>query len=195
MEVQKAFHLAKREWKNIGSSLILCGDVGDLDFKGIYNGSERLSLYRDIVEMEDKFPKYGYSSKEAARVFDVLALNAGERLGLKGEFAKSFSSGYSLVRTGWYDLNSSPEKYHLIKQMFFLKLFFPFGGYSTTWDFESPTVLKKLELIFDTFFIWQKDPTRFVKDFVEYRFQLEPLWYGLPVAGGSPSRHFINSFG
>jgi hypothetical protein len=100
MEVQKAFQLAKREWKNIGSSLILCGDVGVLDFKDMNGGSGRLSLYRDMVEMENKFPKYGYSSKEAARVFTVLASNAGERLGLKGEFAKSFSSGYSLVRTG-----------------------------------------------------------------------------------------------
>lgn len=195
MEVQKAFRIAKREWENIGSSLILCGDIGALDLKDMNGGSERLSLYRDIVEMESKFPTCSYSSKEAARVFTVLASEAGERLGLKGEIAKSFSSGYSLVRTGWYDLNSSPEKYHLIKQMFFLKLFFPFGGYSTGWDFESPTAQKKLKLIFDTFALWQEDPASFIRDFVEYGFYLEPRWYGLPLTAGSPSRYFITSSG
>lgn len=195
MEVQKVLRLAKREWENIGSSLILCGDVGTIDFKDINGGSELLSLYRDIVEMESKFPKYGYSSKEAARVFAMLASKAGEKLGLDGEFTRSFSSGYGLVRTGLYDLNSSPEKYHLIKQMFFLKLFFPFGGYCTGWDFNSPTVQKKLKLVFDTFVIWQKDPASFVRDFVEYRFQLEPLWYRLTLTSDSPSRYFVTSFG
>src|ERR687887_149097 len=75
----------------------------------------------------------------------------------KDEFTKTFGGGYSCVRTGWFYLNGDIEKHHIIKHLFFYKLFFPLGG-DFTWDFNSPVVKSKLKVVFSKFAEWQEAP-------------------------------------
>jgi hypothetical protein len=189
MEIEKAFQLAKREWENIRSSLQMCGDVGEFDPRLFTNnGPDSLLLFRNIVEMESKLPTCGYYTKEASYVFTALATMAGIRLGLSDDLAQDFGRGYSLVRTGWIgsDYTKRCEDHQLVKQLFFYKLFFPFGAHSNTWDFGSHVVLTKLRLIFDTFMAWQHAPRSYVQDVREYGIQLDSLWHGLSLWGEIP---------
>lgn len=189
MEIEKAFQLAKREWENIRSSLLMCGDIGEFDSRIFAsNGSDFLLLYRNIVEMERKLSTYGYYTKEAAYVFTALSTMAGKRLGLSDELAQDFGRGYGLVRTGWVgsDYAEKCEDQQLIKQLFFYKLFFPFGAHSNPWDFTSPVVGTKLKLILDTFLIWQYAPRSYVQDVREYGIQIDPIWHGLSLWGEIP---------
>lgn len=181
MKIQRAIQIAGREWENIRLSLEMCGDIGEFDPKDfVNNGSDWLSLVRNIKEMEYKYPIYGYFSHQAAYVFNTLALKAGERLGLIDKFATTFGGGYSCVRTGWFfHLNGDIEKHHILKQMFFLKLFSPLGGDFMGWDYKSPIAGTKMKLIFDTFTKWQDNPDSYIQDIREYKTQLEPLWHGL----------------
>lgn len=182
-QIQKTFQIMKREWENIRLSLRMCGDIGEFDSSDFVNGgSECLSLFRNITEMEHKLPGYGYSTCQAAYVFSTLASKAGERLGLKGEFVQAFGGGYSWVRTGWFDLDGSIEEHHLIKRMLFLKLFSPFGGDFTSWDFRSPVANTKLKLVFNTFIEWQSDPKSYSHDIREYGTQIGRIRHGLSLA-------------
>ena len=132
--------------------------------------------------MEHRLPEYGYSTYEWAYVFDTLASKAGEKLGLKGEFAKAFGGGYSWIRTGWFNLSGSIEDRYLTKQIFFLKLFFPFGGDSTSWEFKSPIAQTKLKLVFNTFLAWQSDPRIYINDVSEHGTQIDSIRRGLSLS-------------
>jgi len=192
MEVLKTLQtleIARREWGNIRVSLEKCGDIGEFDYEDPVNVKfirlEGLSLVKNLIEMDNKLPKYGYFTPEAACVFTTLASIAGERLGLTARFAKTFGSGYAWVRTGCLNLTDVEEYQHLIKQLFFLKLFFPLGGFFN-WDFNSQAVKTKLNLIFYKFITWQDNPSVYIQDVKDYREQLEPLWRGLSSALGFP---------
>jgi len=129
MRTLRALKIARREWENIRTSLEMCGDIGEFDSKDYINTrlisiSEGLLLVRDLIEMENKLPTYGYFTQEATYVFSALASGAAERLGIIGRLAQSFGRGYSWVRTGWFD-SSDIENQHVIKQMIFFNLFFP----------------------------------------------------------------------
>ncbi|HSE83886.1 MAG TPA: hypothetical protein VLB01_05010 [Thermodesulfobacteriota bacterium] len=189
MEIERALRLAEREWENIRFSLRMCGDIGAFDLKALnINGSNSLSLLRNIIEMENKLPVCGYFTKEAASVFAAFATEAGKRLGLSGELAQDFGRGYSLVRTGCVgsECTKKLEDQQLVKQLFFYKMFFPFGAYSGTWDFGSDVVGTKLRLIFDTFMTWQHAPRSYIQDVREYGIQLDSLWHGLSSWGEIP---------
>jgi hypothetical protein len=183
MEILRAVKIATREWENIKASLEICGDIGEFHSKNNARSkpdsllvSEGLILVRNLIEMEEKFPIYGYFTPEAAYVFTTLASKAAERLGLIGGLARVFGSGYSLVRTGCLD-PSVAEKHH-IKQMVFFKLFFPIGG-GFNWKFHSPLVKVKLKIIFDKFVLWQDAPRIYIQEVGNYKDQLEPLSKGV----------------
>lgn len=166
-------------------------NIGEFHSKNHVNSrltpvSEGPLLVRNLTEMENKLPTYGYFTPEAAYVFTTLASRAGERLGLKGKLAQPFGSGYSWVRTGWLDPNNpNRTKKQYVEQMVFFKLFFPLGG-DLRWDFNSPVVKIKLKLVFDKFVAWQDTPRSYIQDVRNYKAQLEPLWLGLSLALGFP---------
>jgi hypothetical protein len=189
MEILEALHIAKREWGNIRVSLEKFGDIGEFDSKNYVNRnpnllSEGSYLVRNLKKMENKLPKQGYLTQEAAYVFTTLASRAGERLGLVGRLAQTFGRGYSWVRTGWFD-PYGVEEHQVVRQLFFMKIFFPLGGYFN-WDFDSPEVKTKLRAILHIFAGWQDNPGRYIEDVRRYRDQLEPLWRGLSLALGFP---------
>jgi hypothetical protein len=192
MEIKRALQIAERDWGNIRISLEKCGDIGEFltqnhtssksDFLSI---SEGLLLVRNLIGMENKLPIYGYCTPEAGYVFVTLASKAGKRLELTCRLAETFGSGYSWVRTGWFDPNGIEEQKHVIKQLFFFKIFFPLGGYFN-WDFNSPVVKTKLKAISYKFATWQDNPSGYLQDIRDYREQIEPLWRGLASALGFP---------
>jgi hypothetical protein len=185
MEILRALQIAKREWGNIRVSLEMCGDIGEFDSKNYVNInpdllSEGSVLVRNLIEMDNKLPTYGYFTQEASYVFTTLASRAAERLGLTDKLAQTFGSGYSWVRTGCLDPKGT-EKQHVIKQLFFFKIFFPLGGYFS-WDFNSPEVKTKLRVVLHKYAEWQDNPRSYVEDVGRYTDQLEPLWRGLSLA-------------
>src|SRR6201993_1409189 len=148
----RALQIAKREWENIRVSLQKCGDIGEFNSKDYVNSmpalvSEGSLLVKNLIEMDNKLPTYGYFTQEASYVFTSLASKVAERLGLMSGMAQTFGRGYSWVRTGWFD-SVGIEEQHLMKQVIFFKLFFPLGRDFINWDFNSPTVKKKLHLVF-----------------------------------------------
>ena len=194
MKIEKAIQIARREWENIRSSLEMCGDIGEFDSKNYLNSSlallsEDSFLFRNLIEMENKLPTYGYFTQEASYVFTSLGSKAAERLGLIGGMAQTFGRGYSWIRTGWFD-PSGMEEQHIIKQLIFFKLFFPLGRDFMGWDFNSQIVKKKLNLVFYKFITWQGNSSIYIQDIRDYREQLEPLWYGLSLTLDS-SREFF----
>lgn len=185
MEILRALQIAKREWGNIRISLERFGDIDEFDSKNYVDSNPNLLsevslLVRSLIEMDNKLPKQGYFTQEAAYVFTILASRAGERLGLIGRLAQTFGRGYSWVRTGWFDPYGI-EEHQIIKQLFFMKVFFPLGGYFN-WHFDSPEVKTKLRAILHMFAGWQDNPRRYIDDVRRHRDQLEPLWSGLSLA-------------
>jgi hypothetical protein len=75
------------------------------------------------------------------------------------------------------------EKEHVIRQLFFFKIFFPLGGYFN-WDFSSPVVKTKLKVLLYKFATWQNNPSSYLQDFNDYKEQLEPIWHGLSLTLG-----------
>lgn len=199
MEIREiALQIAKREWGNIRVSLEECGDIGGFDPKSLvdsrlasvgaetedelhaYNRINRDSLLiKSLIEMDYGLPIYGYLTQESGYVFNALGIVAAERLGLIGELAQAFGSGYSWVRTGQF-YPSSLENLFLMPRLLFFKIFFPLGGYFN-WDFNSKVVKEKLSLVFHKFTTWQDNPCRYAQDVRDYREQLEPLWRGLSL--------------
>jgi hypothetical protein len=191
-EIKRAFEIATRGWENVKASLEICGDIGGFHSRNHARSkpnsilvSEGLHLVRNIIMMEIKLSTYGYFTQEAAYVFTYIASRAAERLGLKGEMAQIFGRGYSWVRTGCFD-PFEIEEHHVIKQLFFMKIFFPLGGYFK-WDFNSPVVKTKLRAILHKFVAWQDNPRSYIQDVKDYKDQIEPLWRGLSLAINSPA--------
>ncbi len=186
MKIIKALQIAKREWGNIRSSLEMCGDIGEFDSENPINN--RLTeikgspLAENLIRMDNKFQTHGYFTQEAAYVFSALVSSAVERLELVGGLAEAFGNGYSWVRTGWFDVDHV-GKQHVIKQLFFMKIFFPLGGYFN-WDFNSRETKTKLKAIFSRFSAWQKSPRGYIQDIIDFRDQIEPLLLGLFLALG-----------
>ena len=198
MDILRALQIAEREWENIGISLKNCGDIGESDPKDYLQADfvathKDLPIFRNVIEMENKFSKHGYFTPEAAFVFSALASKAGERLGLKNDLAQTFGSGYSWVRTGSLALNGREGHKEIIKQLFFFKLFFPVGGFYN-WDFSSPIVKRKLGLVFCKFRSWHDNPDSYIQDVRDCREQLEPLWHGLLLALGFPKIDWVGAY-
>jgi hypothetical protein len=198
MEILEALQIARREWRNIRTSLEKCGDIGEFDSRNPVNSSpspvEGSLLVKNLIGMENKLSTYGYLTPEAAYVFTILASSAGEQLGLIGRLAQTFGSGYSLVRTGC--LNSNGTENQRIKQMIFFKLFFSLErNLDLRWDFNSPVVKVKLKTIFDKFVQWQDNPKSYIQDVRNYKDRIEPFLSGSSLAlGFSRKSHSIEKF-
>ncbi len=164
MDTQRAIQIASREWENIRISLEICGDIGEFSPKDYINMNGRfalpsldMQLVRNLIEMDNKLPMYGYFTQEAAYVFTTLASRAGKRIGLIGRVAKTFGIGYSLVRTGC--LSSERSEKQRKEQMTFFRFFFRFGG-GFNWNFHSPGVKMRMKFAFDKFVEWQRAKER-----------------------------------
>ena len=108
------------------SSLELSGDIGEFDKEDFMIGviaedviirepllspTKSVSVYaptfypmyfvQNLLAMDQKLAKEGYSTIEALYVFVEIATKAAERLGLKGSFSMSFGAGYGSARAGW----------------------------------------------------------------------------------------------
>jgi hypothetical protein len=160
MDTQRAIQIARREWENIKVSLEMCGDIGEFSVKDYININGRfalpsvdITLVRNLIEMDNKFPIYGYFTQEAAYVFSTLASRAGKRIGLIGRVARTFGIGYSLVRTGCLASNSNEKQRN--EQMSFFRFFFR-PGWGSKWDFYSPSIKTRMKLVFDKFSAWQR---------------------------------------
>ncbi len=173
MEIQRAIQIAKREWENIGTSLEMCGDIGEFDSKDYLNIrcalSENSPVVRNLIEMDNKFPTHRYLTPEAAYVFNILVSTAAERLGLIGESRQNFGRGYSLIRTSCFIPNGTEEE--RMKQLVFLKFFFPIrGGFN--WKFHSPPVKVRLKTIFDKFVVCQCTSETYIENSRPYESQI-----------------------
>lgn len=165
--IDKALEVAKREWENIRSSLAMCGDIGDFnpdDF--VWGKPTRISnlsyLITNLIEMDTKLARHGYSTPEALDVYITLATRAAERLGLSGGLAHTFGSGYGYVRTGWLGLQEIEQQ-----QIIFSKIYFPVG-FNFDWGFDSPLVRTKLKTVFNRFMSWQNDPESYTREMKVY---------------------------
>ena len=189
MEIRAVAQIARREWENIAISLEDCGDIGKFDIE--YHIVDNPGLIKHLIEMENKVHLCGYLTLDAASVFTELAHKAAERLGLKGDIARSFAGGYSWVRTGWFDLMWSDFRDiydledHLIKQIFFFKIFFP-KFVDLNWSFDSPSVIENFSAVYHRFVGWQNNPARYVNDYKLYKEQIEPIWINLSMVLDNP---------
>ena len=162
-KIEEANCIAKREWKNIRRSLEMCGgDIGDFRPEDFLKGEHALVgdsflFLTNLVEMERKLPKHGYSTPEASDVFTILATKAAENLGLKRVLALAFGGGYSYVRTGWFGPYGTETQ-----QILFSKMFFPLGV-ALNRDFNSDMVKVKLKVVFYEFMAWQESPEVYKK--------------------------------
>jgi len=182
--LNKALLIAQREWENVRSSLELSGDIGEFDKEDFMIGviaedviirepllspTKSVSVYaptfypmyfvKNLLTMDQKLAKEGYSTIEALYVFVEIAAKAAERLGLNGSFSMSFGTGYSGARTGWI-----AEKGYPIERELFVKMFFKNRKKSYDWDFYWSSVKENLSGIFIKFQSWQNDEDLYKKE-------------------------------
>jgi len=183
-KLNEALLIAQREWENVRSSLELSGDIGEFDKEDFMIGviaedviirepllspTKSVSVYaptfypmyfvQNLLTMDQKLAKEGYSTIEALYVFVEIAAKAAERLGLKGSFAMSFGAGYGSARTGWI-----AEKGYPIERELFVKMFFKNRKKSYDWDFYGSSVQENLSGIFIKFQSWQNDQDLYKKE-------------------------------
>lgn len=183
-KLNEALLIAQREWENVRSSLELSGDIGEFDKEDFMIGviaedviirepllspTKSVSVYaptfypmyfvQNLLAMDQKLAKEGYSTIEALYVFVEIATKAAERLGLKGSFSMSFGAGYGSARTGWI-----AEKGYPIERELFVKMFFKNRKKSYDWDFYGSSVQENLSGIFIKFQSWQNDEDLYKKE-------------------------------
>ena len=183
-ELTTALQIAEREWENIQTSLELCGDIGNFrkeDFmvgvieedvifrEPLSNPTKSVSGYSptyypmyflsNLLVMDDKMPDLGYKTIEAMYVFIELATQAVSRLGLDGNFAMGFGSGYGYVRSGWL-----AEKGWAVEREIFYNEFFKGAKINYDWDFFWNSVQEKMLVNFNIFKKWKDDPDLYLKE-------------------------------
>lgn len=188
MRSEETIRIANREWDNIRKSLIEIADVGELDLSvvpgtGFAKKYSGLYFVSSLNRLDEGFSENGYFTPEAAYVYVNLAYIAGKKLGLDDNFAESFGSGYSWVRTGFFDLYYVEDHRNVIKQLLFFQTFYPIEG-DFNWSFDSSEVRERLKRVFNNFLLWQNNPAAYVKGLRVFREKLEPLRRGLSQALG-----------
>ncbi|MCL4245345.1 MAG: hypothetical protein KJ002_09480 [Candidatus Dadabacteria bacterium] len=190
MKSEDTIRTALEEWEKIRMSLSEIGDIGNLELQPEiqfrqargYNG---IYLVNSLNRFSAEFPEKGYFTPEAAYVYVNLVGYAGARLGLEDNFAESFGSGYSWVRTGLFDVYYAGDHRSIIKQLLFFQTFYPVEG-DFHWTFESAEVKDRLKRVFSAFLLWQENPAEYVKGLRSFSDKLEPLRRGLSRALGVP---------
>ena len=179
-----ALEIAEREWNNIRVSLELCGDIGKFDKEDFMIGiidediivrepiespTKSVSFYsptfypmyfvKNLLVMESKFEDHGYMTIEALNAFIELATKAVSRLGLEGNFAMGFGSGYAYVRTGWI-----AEKGWATEREIFHKKFFEGRKTDYKWEFYWDSVKERFLLNYNKFIEWKENPAIYEKE-------------------------------
>lgn len=183
-KIAKALTIAKREWENIRLSLKLCGDIGGFskdDFMiGIISEDIIIShplksptksvsffsptyypmyFVANLAEMDRQFSEKGYRSIEALYTFVELATKAASRLGLVGNLAMGFGSGYANVRTGWI-----AEKAYPRERAIFEELFFQNRSKQYDWEFYWNSVQSDFKNVYDKFVFWKENADDYAKE-------------------------------
>lgn len=176
-ELEYTLDIAAREWENIGTSLKLCGDIGEFSAADFMVGiieedvimrlpkispTKSASVYapsfypmyflKNLRIMDQKLRDKGYMTPEALYSFIELATVASKRLGLRGNISIAFGTGYASVRTGWI-----AEKGMRTERELFEKIFFEGKFKHNDWNFHWTSVQTSLKKIFDKFICWQAD--------------------------------------
>lgn len=177
-KIANALRIAEREWENVRLSLKLCGDVGDFSKDDFMIGiiSEEIIIshplksptksvsffsptyypmyfVENLEKMDEQIPEKGYRTIEALYTYVELATRAAFRLGLVGNFAMGFGSGYANVRTGWIAEKAYPQE-----RKIFEKLFFENRSKKYDWEFYWNSVQSDFKKVFDKFEFWMKNP-------------------------------------
>jgi len=193
-DLNTALKIAEREWNNIGTSLELCGDIGSFEREDYMVGiieedvivreplnspTKSVSGYaptyypmyflRNLLVMEDKLAEKGYKSIEAMYVFIELATMAVSKLGLDGNFAMGFGSGYGYVRTGWL-----AEKGWATEREIFYNEFFRGTKINYDWEFFWNSVRERFLINFNIFKNWKNDPDLYKKE-TQSKAKVKPL--------------------
>lgn len=183
-ELNEALRIAAREWEKIRTSLAFCGDIGEFDKEDfmvgiieedvivrqpLSNPTKSVSGYsptyypmyflKNVLLMEDKSEEFGYNTLEAMYVYIELATKAVSRLGLTGNLAMGFGSGYAYVRTGWIAEKGWPEE-----REFFHSQFFKGRTVDYNWEFFWTSVKERMDEIFNKFSGWKEDPESYNKE-------------------------------
>ncbi|MGH7885528.1 MAG: hypothetical protein ACRENO_07525 [Thermodesulfobacteriota bacterium] len=182
--ISEALLIGEREWENIRLSLCLCGDIGKFskdDFMiGIISEdiiinhplkspTKSVSFYSptyypmyfvaNLLKMDELIPEKGYRTIEALYTFVELATKAALRLGLEGNFAMGFGSGYANVRTGWI-----AEKGYTQERLKFEKIFFKNRSKQYNWDFHWNSVQADLKNAYEQFLFWRNNSLDYSQD-------------------------------
>ncbi len=182
--LERAIQIARKEWENVGTSLRLCGDIGEFDQEDFMIGiieedviirepaispTKSMSFYAptfypmyfvdNLLIMDEKIPEYNHKTVEALYVYIELATKAVERLGLIGIFSMGFGSGYGNVRTGWIAEKGLPREREIFSEMFFKE-----RKRDYDWEFHLNSTSEKLKTIFDKFMEWQNNPELYHKE-------------------------------
>lgn len=173
--IDKAIHLARREWENLRFYFDMCGDIGNFDFDDLRNcvwfveEDYHEGFISNIINMERRLPQCEYATPEAMNVLTVLASKAAEKLGLEEELALAFGMGYGFVQTGLFS-------YHRLepRQIIFYRMFYPLGV-NLDWDFDPYLAKKKLRMVYDRFRRWQDDPQSYKQDLTQFQ-NIEEVW-------------------
>lgn len=183
-ELNEALVIAEREWEKIRTSLEFCGDIGPFDKEDFMVGiieedvivrqplsspTKSVSGYsptfypmyflKNVLLMDEKFEDMGYNTLEAMYVFLELATKAVSRLGLTGNLAMGFGSGYAYVRTGWI-----AEKGLTEERDFFYSHFYKGRTVDYNWEFFWNSVKERMETIFNKFGEWKENPETYNKE-------------------------------
>lgn len=177
--IARAGEIAREEWEKIRLSLSLCGDAGEFrgdDFmlgviseetiarEPLLSPTKSVSLYSptyypmylvaNLLEFAEKFPDKKYRSTEALYVYVELVAKAAGRLGLDGNLAMGFASGYAHARTGWI-----AEKGLEGHRDVFCDMFFSRRRKSYDWEFHWTSVQRTLRDIWRKFLLWKASPS------------------------------------
>ncbi len=173
--IDKAIHLARREWENLRFYFEMCGDIGDFDFSDLRNCSWFIEqdyhegFISNIIGMDKRLLQCEYATPEALNVFTVLASKAAEKLGLEGDMVLAFGRGYGFVQTGLFSYQTLEPK-----QILFHKLFYPLGV-SCSHDFNPCLVKRKLKMVYERFRSWQDNPQCYKEDLAGFQ-SIEQVW-------------------
>lgn len=183
-ELNKALVIAQREWEKIRISLEFCGDIGGFDKEDfmvgiieedvivrqpLSNPTMSVSGYtptfypmyflKNVLLMDEKFEDMGYNTLEAMYVYIELATKAVSRLGLSGNLAMGFGSGYAYVRTGWIAEKGWAEEREIFHSQFFKGRTIDYN-----WEFIWNSVKERMDKIYNKFNGWKENPDIYKKE-------------------------------
>ena len=114
---------------------------------------------KNVLLMDEKFEDMGYNTLEAMYVYIELATKAVSRLGLSGNLAMGFGSGYAYVRTGWIAEKGWAEVREIFHSQFFKGRTIDYN-----WEFIWNSVKERMDKIYNKFNGWKENPDIYKKE-------------------------------